>query len=106
MPIDTGFVKCKEFHFTEEKEPDFERKHTRNSVFLIHKWICEGMTPALVGSILNRSEKNVLLALRVPLEKNELLMLRKYFSPYRSREINFLDDSCIEQQNGSENDED
>lgn len=79
--MNTEFVNCKEKNFTDEKEPDFERSHTKDSIFLIHKWICEGFSPKLVGEILNRSENNVLLALRFPLSEGELLSLRKYFSP-------------------------
>ena len=65
--MNTEFVSCKEKTFTDEKEPDFERSHTKDSIFLIHKWICEGLSPKLIGNILNRSEDNVLAALRFTL---------------------------------------
>ena len=96
--MNTDFVSCKEKSFTEEKEPDFERKHTRDSIYLIHKWICEGLSPKLVGSILNRSEKNVLSALRFALNEGELSALRTYFSPLQERKLIFYKESCTEKQ--------
>ena len=89
MSENTKFVNCKVKTFTEEKEPDFEREHTKESIFLIHKWVCEGMTPKLIGSILNRSEDNVLKALRIPLCEDQLVRLRQYFSPFKEREFYF-----------------
>ncbi len=104
MPINTKFAKCKEKNFTEKNNPDFNRKHTKDSIFLIHKWICEGMSPKIIGSILNRSEKNVLTALRYPLNEGELLCMRRYFSRFNEREINFSEESCTELQKEDEND--
>lgn len=83
---------CKDEYFTdniddfyEDLTPNRNREHTKSSIFLIHKWVCEGMPIKTVARILNRSEDNVGLALRYPLDENQLFLLRRYFSRFRER---------------------
>ncbi len=82
---DFDYDECILVDYDEDLPPDRNRNHTKTSIFLVHKWIYEGMPVNMVAKILNRSEENVFKALRSPLNNNELLILRRYFSPFKKK---------------------
>ena len=61
------------------------RAFSRQTVYLVHKWLAEGMPLPMVARILNRSEENVRAAAEVPLLKGEKALMRRYFAPFRMR---------------------
>ena len=71
--------------YDEDLTPDRDRAFSRQTVYLVHKWLEEGMPLPMVARILNRSVENVRAAAEVPLLKGEKALLRRYFAPFRMR---------------------
>lgn len=71
--------------YDEDLTPDRDRAFSRQTVYLVHKWLAEGMPLPMVARILNRSEENVRAAAEVPLLKGEKALMRRYFAPFRMR---------------------
>ena len=71
--------------YDEDLAPDRDRAFTRQTVYLVHKWLAEGMPLPMVARMLNRSVENVQAAAKVPLLKGEKALMRRYFFPFRMR---------------------
>ena len=74
--------------YDEDLKPNRDRAFSRQTVYLVHKWLAEGIPLPMVARILNRSEENVRAAARIPLRKGEKALIRRYFSPFRIRKNN------------------
>lgn len=71
--------------YDEDLTPDRDRAFSRQTVYLVHKWLAEGMPLPMVARILNRSVENVQAAAEAPLRKGEKALLLRYFAPFRMR---------------------
>ena len=71
--------------YDEDLVPDRDRAFSRQTVYLVHKWLAEGMPLPMVARMLNRSEENVRAAAEVPLLKGEKALMERYFFPFRMR---------------------
>ena len=71
--------------YDEDLKPDRDRTFSRQTVYLVHKWLAEGMPLPMVARMLNRSEENVRAAAEVPLFKGEKALMERYFCPFRMR---------------------
>lgn len=71
--------------YDEDLAPDRDRAFSRQTVYLVHKWLAEGMPLPMVARMLNRSEENVRAAAEVPLLRGEKALMRRYFFPFRMR---------------------
>ena len=69
--------------YDEDLTPNRDRAFSRQTVYLVHKWLAEGMPLPMVARMLNRSVENVQAAAEVPLLKGEKALMRRYFSPFR-----------------------
>ena len=65
--------------YDEDLKPDRDRAFSRQTVYLVHKWLAEGMPLPMVARMLNRSVENVRAAAEVPLLRGEQALIQRYF---------------------------
>lgn len=71
--------------YDEDLKPDRDRAFSQQTVYLVHKWLAEGMPLPMVARMLNRSVENVRAAAEVPLLRGEKALIQRYFCPFRMR---------------------
>jgi len=71
--------------YDEDLKPDRNRAFTGATVYLVHKWLSEGMPLNTVARVLNRSEESVRAAAGRPVRPGERALIKRYFAPFCRR---------------------